>query len=134
VSETPLAGRTVLILEDEFLIAVDMEQTCLDAGAGKVIIAGDMTDLDEAASFDVAVLDLTLGEGSTAGFAARLGARGLPFVFTTGASDLEALAADFPGVPIVAKPVAGPDLVEALREAVGNPAGPAVRDRTPRGG
>lgn len=128
MSDTPLAGQTILILEDEFLIAADIEQMCLGAGAEKVLIAGDMDDFDEGAFFDLAVLDLALGDGSTTAFAARLSARGTPFVFTTGATDLEALVRDFPGVPIVAKPMTGPDLVEALTVAIRNASEPAGED------
>ena len=40
----PLAGLRVLILEDEFLIAMDVEQLCRDHGAADVIILRRLED------------------------------------------------------------------------------------------
>ena len=116
--DKPLSDKTILIAEDEFLIATDLEQICLDAGAAGVIIVPDLGNLDAAAAYDAAVLDLAIGGGSTAQFAAELMKQGRPFIFTTGASDLQSLAEDFPGVPVVGKPIAGPDLIDAIAHAI----------------
>jgi hypothetical protein len=116
--QNPFVDKTILIAEDEFLIATDMEQICLDAGAARVIIVPDLGALDPNASYHAAILDLAIGGGSTTEFAAELMARGKPFVFTTGAVDLQSLSSDFPGVPVIGKPIAGPDLVEALGSAI----------------
>ncbi len=85
-----LDGLRILVLEDEFLIAMDVEQLCRDHGAGDVVIARDLAEIDGkdvAAQFDAAIVDLMLGGASTLDFASRLREAGLPFVFASGYAD-----------------------------------------------
>src|SRR6476469_6347138 len=72
---TLLDGLRILVLEDEFLIAMDVEQLCRDHGAQEVVIARDLTEIDDrkvATQFDAAIVDLMLGGTSTLEFAAGL--------------------------------------------------------------
>ncbi len=113
-----LTGLRVLILEDEFLIAMDVEQLCRDSGAEDVAIVRDLDEFDGSAlAFDVAILDLMLNNVSTLDFAKRLFESGIPFVFASGHSDLDELAARFPGVAVVRKPYGGEELVGAVATA-----------------
>lgn len=116
-----LEGLRVLVLEDEALIAMDVEQLCRDGGAAEVTIVQELDQiaLDNLAAFDVAIVDLSLGGKSTLGLAARLRERGIPFIFASGYSLAEEAAADFPGVPLVPKPYSGEDLVEAVAAVSG---------------
>ncbi len=116
-----LAGLRILVLEDEFLIAMDVEQLCRDHGAVDVSIIRSLTDLDAhvATEFDGAIVDLMLGGVSTLDFAEGLTKGGVPFVFASGYSDLEEIGRRFPGVTLVSKPYAGDDLVRALASACG---------------
>lgn len=117
-----LAGLRILILEDEFLIAMDVEQLCRDHGATDVVIARELSEIDEgqlSSSFDAAVVDLMLGGVSTLDFAGQLRHAGVPFVFASGYSDSEELNVTFPGIRLVAKPYSGDDLVTALAAACG---------------
>lgn len=117
----PLAGFRVLVLEDEYLIAIDVEQLCRDHGAEEAILVRDLDTIEshmENIAFDVAVIDMMLGGNSTLEFASRLQQRNLPFVFATGYADASEKFADFPGVQVVGKPYGGPELVEAIAEAV----------------
>jgi CheY-like chemotaxis protein len=115
-----LDGLRVLVLEDEFLIAMDVEQLCRDNGAADVTIVRELAeiDLDGPLAFDVAIVDLMLGGASTLGFAGRLRDRGIPFIFASGYSNQEDITADFPGTVLVPKPYSGADLVEAVAAAV----------------
>ncbi|MDP3898289.1 MAG: response regulator [Mesorhizobium sp.] len=117
-----LEGVRVLILEDEFLIAMDVEQLCRDYGAADVQIRRSLEELgpDPLASigFDVAVVDMRLGGTSTLDFARGLFEAGIPFVFATGYADLDEFATSFPGVEVVGKPYLGTDLVGALGTAL----------------
>ncbi|MGE0500848.1 MAG: response regulator [Rhizobiaceae bacterium] len=120
MSSELLSRLSVLVLEDEYLIAMDVEHLCLEHGAAHVNIIKDLDALDAGdplPPFDLAVLDLMLGDRSTLGFAADLQARGIPFVFATGYGDLDEHASQFPGVAVVAKPYSGIDLVSALANA-----------------
>jgi DNA-binding response OmpR family regulator len=116
-----LEGLKVLVLEDEFLIAMDVEQLCRDNGAADVTIMRELGAIDPggAAAFDVAIVDLMLGGVSTLDFARGLRDSGVPFVFASGYSEVEALAAEFPASVLVPKPYSGADLVEAVAAVSG---------------
>jgi CheY-like chemotaxis protein len=119
--ENALAGARLLIMEDEFLIAMDIEQVCRDHGAQDCVIVRSLAELgaDPDFGFDAAVVDMKLGGDSTVDFARQLFAREVPFVFSTGYSDLGDVAGKFPGVAVVTKPYNGSDLVQALASAMG---------------
>jgi DNA-binding response OmpR family regulator len=122
LSAQPLAGTRILILEDEFLIALDVEELCRDSGAAEVVI---MRSLDELGpdplkdrKFDAAVIDLKLGSTSTIEFAQSLFRNGIPFLFATGYSNPEEIGSEFPGVTVIGKPYIGTELIEALVAAL----------------
>jgi DNA-binding response OmpR family regulator len=114
-----LEGLRILVLEDEFLIAMDVEQLCRDHGAVDVIVARSLEEIGDGFDFDAAIIDVLLGGISTFGFATRLQDVGTPFVFASGYTDDTELAKRFPGVAMVGKPYSGKDLVEAVAAACG---------------
>jgi len=117
-----LEGLRVLILEDEYLIAMDVEQLCRDHGAVDVRIIARLDELpagDLPEDFDVAIVDLKLDGESTLSFAELLKARGKPFVFATGYTDNPEVTAAFPGVPVIGKPYSGSDVVDAVARVCG---------------
>jgi DNA-binding LytR/AlgR family response regulator len=112
-----LEGLRILVLEDEFLIAMDVEQICREAGAADVVLARTLEEAEDAcseSSFDAAVVDIFLGQQPTFAFASSLKARGTPFIFASGYSDLGAKAAEFADVTVVGKPYEETELVKAL--------------------
>lgn len=115
-----LRGLSVLVVEDEFLIAMDVEQVCRDSGAVDVRVIGQREALTAAAldaPTDVVILDVKLGGEHTLEFARLLASRGIPFIFATGYGDLGALRDEFPGVAVVGKPYATAAMVDALAAA-----------------
>ncbi|AZO21361.1 response regulator [Mesorhizobium sp. M1E.F.Ca.ET.045.02.1.1] len=117
-----LDGLRILVLEDEFLIAMDVEQLCRDHGAADVVVVRDLAEIDQRDGlswFDAAIVDLMLGGVSTLGFAARLRGGGVPFVFASGHSDADEIESSFPEIRLVAKPYSGDDLIEAVALACG---------------
>lgn len=118
MTECRLDGRSILILEDEYLIAMDVEQSCLEWGASEVTILRSLDQLRalplETLRFDAAIVDLRLGGESTTPFAHELASRRVPFVFATGLSDVGELAESFPDVPVIGKPYSGDELVRIL--------------------
>ncbi len=117
----PLAGLRVLILEDEFLIAMDVEQLCRDNGAADVIILRRLEDYQPPVDggFDVAIVDVMLDGTPTLDFARELRDRGTPFVFASGYTDSEEIRRAFPEVSLIGKPYAGDDLIAAVALAAG---------------
>lgn len=121
-----LNGMRVLVLEDEFLIAMDVEQMCRDNGAADVVIARRIDGLGRdpfaGESVDVAILDVRLGSETTTGFAGLLHARGIPFIFATGYVHDDRVFAgagyDFTQVPVLLKPFTEKELIGALARAI----------------
>lgn len=120
----PLQDLAILVLEDEFLIAMDIEEACRANGARAVTIMSRMTlggrDPVVEDGHDAAVLDLRLAGTSTLDVARRLTERGVPFVFATGYSADDYDLSEFPGVPVVAKPFSTEELVSRLAGTVRN--------------
>ncbi len=122
MADKPLKDLRILVMEDEFLIAMDVEQLCQDNGAEEVIILRTLKELDEqsveARGINVAVVDVMLAGESTVDFARTLQDRKVPFVFATGYAENENLFEAFPGIRVVGKPYAGPTLITAMVEAI----------------
>ena len=115
-----LEGRTVLVLEDEPIIAIDLQMECEDAGA-TVLRAETVAEARAAleAGVDTAVLDYTLMSRTTAEpIADALMEAGIPFVFYSGDLDRHGEAISRFGVPILNKPVPARDVVRALVEGL----------------
>jgi CheY-like chemotaxis protein len=116
-----LAGKRILVLEDEYLIAMDVEQLCRDHGADDVVILRSLDSAAahlEAGNFHAAILDVMLSGQSTIDFAQHLTTRHIPFIFATGYSERDDLFHGFPDVSVVAKPYAGPAIIEAIERAL----------------
>lgn len=117
MTKLPLDGLQLLILEDEFLIALDVEQICREYGAAGVTIIRNLNEVVESSLaskvFHAAILDLMLAGQKTTDFARRLRERAIPFVFATGYVDTNLLDG-FDGVPVVGKPYSSSDIIEAL--------------------
>lgn len=120
--ENLLAGMHVLILEDEFLIALELEQRCRDCGAAAVTIVGNLSEFDadplRGLGFHAAVLDVMVGGRSTFDVARDLRARRIPFVFATGHVETEEIVEAFAGVDIVEKPYSSDELIDTLLAAI----------------
>lgn len=119
--DNPLAGLRILVMEDEFLIAMDVEELCRENGASDVKLMRTLDALTAVADeepFDAAILDVMLGGRTTIDFARSLAQRGIPFVFATGYSGQDGLFEALPEVEIVEKPYAGDALLAAIGRAI----------------
>lgn len=123
-SSSVLAGRRCLVVDDEMLIALDIEQILLAAGAASVICLGSAEEalaaLNEGSRFDVAVLDI-LQHGATRNtfsVAAALQLQQTPFIFLTGMRGAILRSGEFSGAPVVEKPYQPALLVEAVLRAL----------------
>jgi CheY-like chemotaxis protein len=123
-SDGLFAGKRCLVLDDEFLIALDIQQILESEGAGSVTCVGGIDEALEALAqetkFDIAILDVKLGGGAKDSLtvAAALAQREIPFVFLTGmrAGDMASLS--FPAVPVVEKPYQATMLLAVLRRVL----------------
>ncbi|HVY04519.1 MAG TPA: response regulator [Burkholderiales bacterium] len=116
--DTPLAGKRLLVVEDEFLIALDIERMLEAAGATAIASAAQVAEalamLDKDAPFDAVVLDLKLDRESSLPVAEWLMNAGIPFVFLTGAPTEANETSRFGNAPVVAKPFDSAALIAAL--------------------
>jgi CheY-like chemotaxis protein len=115
-------GRSVLVVEDEFLIALDLCQTLEMEGCrvlGPAPTVEDALRLLERAdpSPDAVVLDINLGGVRAIPVAEALAARGIPFLAATAYHDLPEPV--FAGVPVLNKPYAMTQVREALLRLLG---------------
>jgi DNA-binding LytR/AlgR family response regulator len=112
-----LAGLRILIVEDEFLLAMELEMLVQQRGCmvlGPVSSVGQALSVLDGEQPDVALLDVNLkGERATP-VAAALHARGVPFVLITGYSRLQLSEPELRDAPRIDKPVN----CRALRRAV----------------
>ncbi|MET3900680.1 DNA-binding response OmpR family regulator [Devosia sp. UYZn731] len=116
-----LAGRRVLIVEDEALIVMAVEDEVRQLGCTDIFVAYNKEQaLVEIDSYKpgFAILDLSLTDnGEDYDIADRLAERGIPFIFSSGH-----LAAELPdrhvGRPFVGKPMQSKDFAEAVTMAL----------------
>ncbi|MBS7546018.1 HWE histidine kinase domain-containing protein [Ancylobacter oerskovii] len=114
-----LAEASVLLVEDQMIIAMDVESMMNEAGIERITTAASAADalrrLQEMTP-DVAVLDVNLGSGTSAPVAEELERRGVPFVFVTGYGDRSMIPPGSAHIRVLTKPYDRDVLVAALRE------------------
>ena len=100
------ASRSILIVEDEPLIAMMLEDFLESLGHN---VAGSCDNVAEAMAaverggFDVAILDVNLKGETVWPVATRLRAGGVPFVIASG-GHVDPPPAEFASVPLIEKP------------------------------
>ena len=119
---------TMLVVEDEAIIALDIESTLYDAGVASVLSSGRADEalrLVALYPIDAAVLDLHLGPNQwTYEIARALETKGVPFIFSSGTADL---AEGFEHLPLVPKPFSTDQLMAALLQVTQRPSAIAAQ-------
>jgi len=112
-----LEGRTILIVEDEAIIVMDLTMALEDVGA-EVTSTGTLKHallLVEHDGLSAAILDHGLKDGDSSLLSRRLKERGVPFLIYSGHLDAEAVKQ---GVPYVSKPASHAVLVAAVEDLI----------------
>ena len=130
MGQQPLAGLEVLIVEDDYFIASDIEAILNKAGAR---VLGPFSRAEQARSAVqarsgsplVAILDINLAGAMVYPLAEDLRRAGVPFVFATGYDDGN-VPARFATVPRLLKPVDTRRLLESV-SAVANLSPPSAK-------
>lgn len=115
--ESRLSGLSVLIVEDEMLLAVDYEQMLASEGCAVIGPApreSTALALLEGRRPDVALLDLNLAGRRPVALAQALTERGVPFLIVTGYGARHVDEPVFRAAPRLDKPLQAPALIEAL--------------------
>ena len=107
----------MLVVEDEALVALDLEMTVQAEGAEVVGPVGRLPAarrLAEGEALDLAILDIMVGTDEVFPLARDLAARGVPFVFHSGHADPKSLEGEFPWALHCPKPCSPRTIVKAL--------------------
>ena len=120
VAQRPLLGSRVLVVEDDYFIALELCTVLRTAGAD---IIGPMRDVQSGLAaigreqIDCAVLDINLQGQLGFQIAAELRARDIPAIFATGYDDTT-IPEELAAVPRLEKPVDLKALCRAVESAV----------------
>ena len=121
MASSPLRDRRILVVEDEFLIAMSLQDALENAGS---VVVGPVPSVDKAIQkiesepdIDAAVVDVNLGGLLAYPVADMLIARKIPFVFTSGYDD-NVLRERYSQVKNCPKPYLFQAMEEALVEAM----------------
>lgn len=115
-----LAGLRIMVLEDQLVIAMDVENMLAARGAADVLTyatAAEALRGLERQLPDVAVLDVNLGSETSLPVAEELTRRGVPFAFATGYGEGSMIPPALSAVPLVRKPYDAGALVAAISAA-----------------
>lgn len=112
---------TVLVVEDEFIIALDLSETVKDLGYA---LEGPYADKENAFIAidrklpDCAILDIHTGDGEVYPLADALTDAGVPIIFHSGHVTPEEVVQRYPKAFACAKPSRPDHLMRLLRDAI----------------
>lgn len=121
IEDKPLDGMSILLVEDNLIIAMDGEDIFLQLGARHVALAPSVSRAlaaIERQDFDLAVLDVHLGEETSISVAERLAAKGTPLILATGYGEGVSQAYGTLGANLLQKPYTIESVANALSRIV----------------
>ena len=115
-----LRGRSILVVEDELLIAMDIVQALERAGANATMTTTvrHALILIEHDGLSGAIMDHGLSDGDSTKLCARLKERGIPYMSYSGFDPVKGASAD---APHIMKPESMDVLMSALEELLAEP-------------
>ena len=120
----PFSGLSVMLLEDEYLIALDAEENLAALGLKDVRVVNTLAGaavIAERGDIDVAILDLNINGEMSFGIAEMFRERGVPVVFASGYELGNRIDADLGDAVHLRKPYTSETLKEALEAALSKP-------------
>jgi DNA-binding response OmpR family regulator len=113
----PLHHRHILVVEDEYMLAFDLQADLEEAGAvvlgPEPSVSRALSRIDREARIDAALLDINLRGEMAFPVADALAARHIPFLFASGYDDT-VIGTRYPGVDRCNKPFSKPLLLGSL--------------------
>jgi CheY-like chemotaxis protein len=115
------AGRRILILEDEFILALEIQEVLEEAGAEVIgpasTIEKALQMIDNGSRIDAAILDLNVNGRLSTPVAEALGRLSVPYLFATGyGPDHSAVSG---AVCVLTKPYMPDQLLKAVQRLLG---------------
>ena len=113
-----LCGQTALIVEAQYLIALDMGQTLEDVVACKFVIAQDADHAGKFstdwAEYGLAIVEVEQNLPRHIALVGELLRRRIPVIVVTADADLAGKLNWFPAIPILVKPVSTDGITAAI--------------------
>jgi CheY-like chemotaxis protein len=100
-------GLKLLVVEDNTILALDVEDMLLRNGAGRIVVAGNCEEalqFLDSESFSAALVDLRLPGDDSLRIANRLSELQTPFLFAKGYGENAVAPTPFQAVQVVGKP------------------------------
>lgn len=122
MTEAQAIRPTVLVVEDEFIIALDLSETVRDLGFG---LDGPYShkalalQAIEKTLPDAAILDINVADGEVFPLADALAQHGVPIIFHSSQQPLPDACAQYPRAVACTKPCPPDHLVSVLQQVVG---------------
>ncbi|KJF68336.1 HWE histidine kinase domain-containing protein [Rhizobium nepotum] len=113
----------ILLVEDQMLIAMDVENMLEDNGIKTIETAtSSAMAIEKLKNYvpDVAILDINLGSDTSIAVARELHRRSIPFLFATGYADASMVPDEFGNVPVIRKPYDEDALMAGIGLLVGD--------------
>ena len=116
-----LAGKAILVVEDEFLIRLDL-QLLLEMEGADVVTASSVQEglriVDDTPDLSAALLDVRLPDGDIYPVARKLDDDDVPIIFHSAHAKAHDLHKRFPGSASLSKPASEARLVNMLARKV----------------
>lgn len=113
-----MTSKTVLLVEDEMFVALDIQMTLEDEGwqvSGPFATAREALEFLDENAVDCAILDVRLADGDVFPVADRLEKNEIPFVFHSGHANPQTLEEQYPASLVCQKPCHPTALVSRLK-------------------
>ena len=118
-AHSPLVGMTVMLIEEEFLVALDLQRLVEQAGAASVLPVSSLDAVDEMAKYagrvDLALIGVKLDPDAGLALIDRLKAAGVRYVLISGTDRKP----DRDGVILLPKPFSDSEFLSAVKGLLG---------------
>lgn len=116
-ADVVLNGLEIFLVEDDFLILLDLKTILEDAGATVVTAASVCEGLAlSEKNYAAAVLDIRLPDGEVFPVAERLSKSRIPIIFHSGNAEAHAVKDLFPDAVALLKPAQEHMLIDAIKQ------------------
>ncbi|PSH64378.1 hypothetical protein CU102_22100 [Phyllobacterium brassicacearum] len=119
-----LTGMRLLVLEDEYLIGLELERIAEECGTKSVHLVTTIDELlfwiGSGAECDIAILEVQAHGKSSLQAASYLLQRGTPVIFSTAYDQQRDGVDGFPDTPVVVKPYGKCQIVKAVTSVLGS--------------
>ena len=117
-----LTGRTALVVEEEFLIALDIQRMLEALGVGQTLFARTAAEAAQLQArwpeIAIAIVEIRAGDASTSALAESLVAAGIPTVLITADFNGRHGIAGALALPVVVKPIPEEHMTAAIGHAL----------------